>query len=205
MNGPKWCCRDLKLRPQKAMLHETFGKGVFYKLEGIRLAESSRRSFIYKDYRDSMMRPDGEHKGSYEVFPVLRWTDHDVLKYLEMAGLPTSGLYKKFGVSGCSWCPFYGPDLYRYILAKMPDYPLFQRVIEWEEKLSQPSVAGMIYLRDLKREVVEGGAVVDRVAPARTPCMSETESGDMVPTCELYGHFYIQGRCHRCDAAEVVS
>ena len=201
MNGPKWCCRDLKLRPQKAMLHQTFGKGTFYKLEGIRLAESSRRGFIYKDYRDSMMRPDGEHKGSFEVFPVLRWTNQDVLKYLEMAGLPTSGLYKKFGVSGCAWCPFYGPDIYRRVLAELPGF--YDRYIEWEEKLGQPSVAGNIYLRDLKREVVEGTAPPARaVAPIRTPCMTMM-GGRMVPTCEVYGHFFVAGKCHRCDVAEV--
>ena len=203
MNGPKWCCRDLKLRPQKAMLHQTFGKGVFYKLEGIRLAESSRRGFIYKDYRESMLRPDGEHKGSFEVFPILSWTDDDVLNYLKMAGLPTSGLYKKFGVSGCAWCAFFTPDIYRRILAEMPDYPLFRRIIEWEEKLGEPSVAGNIYLRDLKREVIEGTAPVARAAaPARAPCMTMFEGG-MVPTCEVYGHFYVGGRCHRCDVAEV--
>ena len=151
-----WCSRDLKLRPQKKMLIKEFGKGTFYKLEGVRLYESTRRRSIYAEYTGTPYREDGEFKGSYEVFPIINWSDRDVLNYLRKKGLPTSGLYKEFGVSGCSWCPFYQPDIYREILRKYPDYPLFKRIIEWENRLDKPSVSGYYFLRDLKKEILTG-------------------------------------------------
>lgn len=196
-----WCCRDLKLRPQKKMLQSIYGKGTFYKLEGIRLSESIRRKYIYKDYTDSPIREDSEFKGSYEVFPIINWTDSDVLNYLKMKGLPTMGHYKEFGVSGCAFCPFYGPDFYRRVFSVLPEYQLYRRVIEWENKLEKPSVIGYYYLRDIKREVLVGDIVAapsQDGQPAKSPCMMLFE-GKMVKTCDVYGHAYINGECFRCE------
>ncbi len=199
-----WCCRDLKLRPQKKMLIKEFGKGTFYKLEGIRLHESTRRRSIYAEYTGTPYREDGEFRGSYEVFPIINWTDRDVLNYLEMKGLPTSGLYKEFGVTGCSWCPFYQPDIYRRILQKMPNH--FDRFIELENELNLPSVSGYYFLRDLKEEVLSGvrAEPVEPISEAKSPCMMMFE-GAMVPTCSVYGHTYINGECLRCEEPEPVS
>ena len=196
-----WCCRDLKLRPQKKLLHRLYGRGTFYKLEGIRMWESSRRRFIYKEVSDVAVREDGEHKGSYEVFPIINWTDEDVVNYLEMKGLPTSGLYKRFGVSGCSWCPFYGPEIYRRVLRELPRH--YDRWIKWEKELGSPSCTGDIFIGDLKREVLEGVPLPPpgKEAPARTPCQMMFE-GQMVPTCSVYGHLFIDGKCFRCDEPE---
>lgn len=149
-----WCSRDLKLRPEKKMLIKEFGKGTFYKLEGIRLHESTRRRYIYAEYTGTPYREDREFKGSYEVFPIINWADRDVLNYLRNKGLPTSGLYNEFGVSGCYWCPFYQPDIYRRIMRKMPN--LYDRFIELENELNLPSVSGYFFLRDLKVEVLSG-------------------------------------------------
>ncbi len=195
-----WCCRDLKLRPQKKMLIKEFGKGVFYKLEGIRRFESTRRKYIYKEYTGNPIREDGEFKGSYEVFPIISWSDSDVLHYLEMRGLPTSGLYNEFGVSGCSWCPFYQPEIYYRVMQKMPDH--YDRFIEFEEKIGQPSVVGHIYLKNIKQAVLEGKPCPQAVdKPRKSPCMMEWE-GQMVQTCSIYGHLFLNGRCFRCDAEE---
>lgn len=196
-----WCCRDLKLRPQVKMMRKTFGKGVFYKLEGIRLSESTRRKYLYKEYTGNPIRPDREQKGSFEVFPIINWTGEDVLNYLEMAGLPTSSHYNEYGVVGCSWCPFYGADIYRRVLAKLPNH--YDRFIEWEEKLGMPSVTGRIYLGDIKREVLEGVPIPDpdNGAPAKSPCTMIFE-GRMVKTCDVYGHFYLDGSCFRCGDLE---
>jgi phosphoadenosine phosphosulfate reductase len=195
-----WCCRDLKLRPEKKLLQKLYGKGTFYKLEGIRMWESTRRKAIYKEVSEVALREDGEHKGSYEVFPILKWNDSDVLNYLAMKGLPTSGLYNEFGVSGCSWCPFYQPDIYRRVLAKLPNH--YDRFIEWEKKLKQPSVNGHVYLRDIKKEVLEGVPLPPAESPARTPCQMMFE-GKIVPTCSVYGHLYLNGKCYRCDEPQL--
>lgn len=195
-----WCCRDLKLRPQKKMLRETFGKGPFYKLEGVRRFESARRAVIYKSYSEVPVREDGEHRGSYEVFPIINWTDEDVRQYLEESGLPTTSLYRQFGISGCSWCPFYGPDIYRRVLVELPTH--YDRIIDWEEKLGIPSVPGKIYLRDIKKEVLSGGApVTGEVKLAKKPCTIMWE-GKLRLTCDVFGHHFIDGECFRCGTKE---
>ena len=194
-----WCCRDLKLRPQVKLLRKTFGNGPFYKLEGIRLSESTRRKYIYKEYTGYPVRPDREHKGSFECFPIINWTNEDVLNYLEMEGLPTMGLYDEFGVSGCSWCPFYSVEIYKRVLAKLPNH--YDRFIEYEEKLGMPSVTGRIYLGDIKSQVLGGVPIPDPGddAPAKSPCMMMFQ-GRMVKSCDVYGHLFLgDGKfCYRC-------
>ena len=200
-----WCCRDLKLRPQKKMLQSIYGRDkTFYKLEGIRLAESVRRKPIYKAYTGNPIREDSEFPGSYEVFPIINWTNDDVKNYQAMKGLPTMKHYSKYGLSGCAFCPFYNAGIYRKILAIDPDFPLYKRVIEWENKLDQPSVSGYYYLRDIKREVLVGDIVAtpdQNATPAQSPCMMLFE-GQLVKTCDVYGHSYINGECFRCEAPE---
>ncbi len=193
-----WCCRDLKLRPQKKLLIETFGKGTYYKLEGVRRFESTRRRYIYAAYANDPMREDGEFKGSYEVFPILNWTDDDVKNYLALRGLIVMKQYADFKVSGCSWCPFYGPDIYYTVLQKMPEW--YDRFIALEEKLQMPSVLGEVYLRDIKAAVLEG-----RECPKATtrtegkqPC-TMLFRGERVRTCDVYGHLFLGGKCFRCE------
>ncbi|MDP2719569.1 MAG: phosphoadenosine phosphosulfate reductase family protein [Dehalococcoidia bacterium] len=197
-----WCCRDLKLRPEKKLLQKLYGKGTFYKLEGVRMYESQRRRSLYKDVAETFIREDGEHKKSFDVFPILLWSDYDVINFLQEKGLPTSRLYDDYGVSGCSWCPFYEPAIYKRVLEKLPNH--YDRFIEWEEKLGQPSVNGFVYLGDIKREVVDGipMPVRDEGKPGRSPCQMML-NGELVPTCSVYGHLYIDGTCFRCDILEI--
>ncbi len=196
-----WCCRDLKLRPQKKLLVGTFGKGEFFKLEGIRRFESDRRKVIYRQYAATFMREDDEFKKSWEVFPILNWSDDDVLQYLEQRGLPTMGQYKEFGVSGCSWCPFYPPEIYAKVLAVKPNW--YDRFISLEEELNQPSVHGGVFLRDIKSAVLEGRPIPEvRKGARRAPC-TMMFNGVETPTCQVYGHLFIDGKCYRCDEPEV--
>lgn len=150
----RWCMRDLKVRPQKKMLNEYFGRGAFYKMVGVRRWESNRRKYIYP--HNLFIRRDTDVSDDYLVFPILNWTDDDVVNYLEMTGLPTSGLYGKYGVSGCYWCPFYQEGIYRRILAEEP--ALYDEFIEWEHTLGKPSVIGEVYLGGLREEVIGYGA-----------------------------------------------
>jgi phosphoadenosine phosphosulfate reductase len=143
-----WCNRDLKVRPQQKMLNRILGKGNVVKLIGVRRSESTRRMSLYK--WGEFTRPDNQVGGADNVYPILHWTDADVRGYLKLKGLPTSGLYKKYGVSGCYWCPFYQPSIYMAILRDRPN--LYDKIIEWEEEIG-PSVGNFIYLRDLKSEL----------------------------------------------------
>lgn len=147
-----WCNRDLKVRPQTKMLKRVFGRGTFYKLEGIRRFESGRRRSIYRPYKDYSVRPDSEQQGSFEVFPLINWTDADVLNYLEISGFPTQPRYKRYGVTGCAWCPFYESEIYKRVLADDPNY--YDRFIEWEDKLNKPCVLGNVWMGDLKKEAL---------------------------------------------------
>lgn len=147
----QWCNRDLKIRPQKKILNQIYGKGSFYKLNGVRRYESIRRRAIYPPR--TFIKPDNQVAGDFVVLPLLHWTDADVSKYLEFAGLPMSKLYKRYGVSGCYWCPFYQPEIYKKILKDEPN--LYDEFIKWEIILNQPSVIGHIYLRDLKEEMAK--------------------------------------------------
>jgi hypothetical protein len=135
--------------------------------------------------------------------PIVNWNNEVVLNYLEMAGLPTIGLYKKYGISGCSWCPFYGPEIYYVVLQQLPDWHVYRRVIELDEELGSPSVTGGVFLRDIRAAVLEGAPCPagGKVATGKPPCMTSFE-GRMVPTCEVYGHIFIDGVCYRCGQKE---
>lgn len=150
-----WCKRDLKFRPQKRMLEREFGKpNTFFKLNGTRRFESTRRRKIYASSAyQNFVRKDFDVSRDFMVFPILNWTDQNVLDYLEKEKLriEPNPLYEEFGVSGCYWCVFYQPKIYRRILYKRPN--LYDRFIRWEGKLNAPSVNGYVWLRDLKKEV----------------------------------------------------
>jgi phosphoadenosine phosphosulfate reductase len=205
-----WCCRDLKLRPAKKLLVRTFGSGTFFRLEGIRRFESERRKKIYADYTKTFMRPDDELAHSWEVFPLLNWTDDDILLYIQMKNLPTlTQQYKDYGVSGCSWCPFYSSTLYYDIIKKIPNWNVYRRIIEMENKLNQPSVHGGIFLRDIKQAVLEGrpAPVSTKSYPTKKPCTIEL-NGQKQLTCEVYGHLYVDTPggppvCFRCGQVEL--
>lgn len=144
-----WCKRDLKVRPQGKMLHNEFGKMPLYKLVAVRRWESIRRQVIYKP--NTFFRPDADVVGDVLVYPLLNWTNTDVVNFLESRGLPSSSLYKKYGVSGCYYCPFYQPSIYIRILFHEPH--LLDPFIEIEP-LYGPAAAGNIYLGDLKEQVL---------------------------------------------------
>ena len=143
-----WCNRDLKVRPQMKVLNREFGRGVYYKMVGVRKYESSRRKKMHRANRPIV--EDYNTGRDFLVYPILQWTSRDVARYLREKGLPTSGLYKKYGVSGCYWCPYYQASIYRAVLKDFPH--LYDEFIEWEERLDKPSVNGHIWLRDLARE-----------------------------------------------------
>ena len=148
----RWCSRDLKFRPQKRKLTSMLGRHHFYKLNAVRRYESSRRRQIYKS--PVYFKPDYDVHGDIIVLPLLDWTDNDIQSYLKIRDIPVNPLYKKYSISGCYWCPFYQPHIYERILKQHPT--LYDRIIEWEVKLDQPSVIGYVWLRDLKEKIVGG-------------------------------------------------
>jgi len=150
----RWCSRDLKFRPQKRLLTKLYGKGRFFKLNGVRRFESTRRKAMHiKTPRKGFMIPDYDVPHDIMVFPILNWTSENVREYLRQnrIHIPENPLYKRSGVSGCYWCPFYQPSIYEQIISQNPT--MYDRFIEWEEKLDFPSVNGFQWLRDIKEKV----------------------------------------------------
>jgi phosphoadenosine phosphosulfate reductase len=149
-----WCSRDLKHRPQKKLLDRIFGNSIFYKLNAVRRQESIRRRRIYRKIH--YMMQDFDVSRDIMVFPIMDWTNLERDRYIQKRGLrvETNPLYEQYGVSGCFWCPFYQPDIYRRILAH--NIELYDSFIEWEKRLGSPSVIGYTWLRDLKEKVLNG-------------------------------------------------
>lgn len=149
----QWCNRDLKIRPQAKVLERMFGRQPFFKLNAVRRTESTRRKLLYSSRM--FFKPEYQVTKKHTiVFPVMLWTDEDVIEFLDRnkVEIPKNPLYEKYSVSGCYWCPFYQSSIYKRILSYHPD--LYDRLIDWECKLNCPSVNGYVWLRDLKREVV---------------------------------------------------
>lgn len=153
----RWCSRDLKFRPQKKRLGKICGKTTFYKLNGVRRTESSRRNIIYKaTAKKGYMQTDYDVHGDVLVYPILDWSNEDIRNYLKINEIrvPTNPLYKQYGVSGCRWCPFYQRRIYERIMSYVPN--LYDEFIEWECRLNQPSISGFQWLRDIKSEMTKG-------------------------------------------------
>jgi phosphoadenosine phosphosulfate reductase len=149
-----WCSRDLKFRPQKRVLKNQLGTDKFFKLNGVRRFESTRRTKMHvQTPHKEFMLPDFNVSKDVMVFPILNWRDEDVLEYLRQESLTIlpNPLYEKYGVSGCYWCPFYQKAIYIRILKQNPC--LYDEFIKWEKLLGKPSASGFTYLRDLKTEV----------------------------------------------------
>lgn len=151
-----WCSRDLKFRAEAKMLRKVFGAHHFYKLNGVRRFESARRNAMHvSTKRLGFIIKDFNIPSDFMVFPILNWTNENVRQYLKLNAIriPENPLYDKYTVSGCYYCPFYQPSIYRQILSVSPN--IYDEIIEWEERLGQPAGSGFTYLRDLKREVME--------------------------------------------------
>jgi len=139
-----WCANRLKIRPCKAYLRRVFGKGMVYKLVGVRREESTRRRRIYRGYEGVVKDP--EHTDSRMVFPILNWTDQDVAEYLDARGLLESNpLYDLVGVSGCFYCPFYQESIVARITQAFPG--IYQPIIDLEREVGKPAMSDHRYLR----------------------------------------------------------
>lgn len=146
-----WCSRDLKFRAEGKMLKNLYGKHSFYKLNGVRRFESARRNSMHiSTKRLGFIKPDFDISNDFMVFPILNWTNENVKDYLRenQVRIPKNPLYDKYKVSGCYYCPFYQPSIYKQILCHCPN--IYDEIIKWEIKLNQPAGSGFHWLRDIK-------------------------------------------------------
>jgi len=161
--GNRWCSIWLKQRVMKAYWRQFYdNKTVLYKLNGVRMFESPVRLWKYGKYKhykkhvvdgNKYLRYDREHNPCQLVYPILDWTDADVVDYLDKENIKIHYGYKVFGVSGCKWCPVHKYDTFKKILSIYPN--IYDDIIELEEKIGKPSVENKYFLKDIKKEVVD--------------------------------------------------
>ena len=154
-----FCSIYLKIRPARHYFRSVYGKQTLYKLVAVRKSESTRRSSMYDwkrrkakyypvvDEKFNIIRDD-EHRGSFMVYPILHWTDQNVLDFLEKKKFKVEKDYEDFGVSGCYWCPFYQESIYRRVLEAYPN--IYDEIIALEKRLGKPSVGGKKFLWQIK-------------------------------------------------------
>jgi 3'-phosphoadenosine 5'-phosphosulfate sulfotransferase (PAPS reductase)/FAD synthetase len=97
---------------------------------------------------NKFLRYDAEHPPCILVYPILEWKTEDVVRFIRESGQPLHEGYKKYGISGCKWCPVHTPDIYARILQERPSF--YDDIIELEEYVGRPCVRGGIWLKDIK-------------------------------------------------------
>lgn len=162
--GKRWCSCWCKQRVMKNYWRSIYSaKTVLYKLNGVRMFESPTRLWKYgnpKHYErfaingSYFLRHDNEHRPCICVYPIIEWTTEDVVEFITSRDVELHTGYKLFGVSGCKWCPVHTPEIYKKILSVHPD--LYDDFIALEEEIDRPAIQGEVWLRDLKKEVVDG-------------------------------------------------
>lgn len=166
-----FCSKYLKVLPSYRYLKEIYGEPI-YRLVGVRQPESSRRKSIYQlDDRDSKWNPtisneynivrDSTVYKNFMVYPILHWTDDNVKQYLKDKSVKIEKNYESFGVSDCGYCPFYQTSIFKKIFRVYPELPILNEVIELEEELGKPSVAGNLFLKDIKKQVLNQKSIID--------------------------------------------
>jgi len=123
-----WCRRLLKITPIKNFLKKHRGWKV--QVLGIRKAESNvRRNAWY--YRKPFMRHT-KMPFTYNLLPILNWTDQQVDEYIRRARIPVNPSYRIYGTSGCYFCPFISNP--RHYLALKRIHPeLFDKIVKAEK------------------------------------------------------------------------
>lgn len=142
----RFCCAELK---------EIAGAGNAV-LTGVR-AEESRKRAAYNDVMVYSRRM--EHRGNTHtrtiaeieenehrcikgndklmIYPILRWTEKDVWRFLHEQGLPTNPCYSLTGRVGCMFCPFSNKkqiDRYEKQYPKFKEHIMQSLEIYWQKK-----------------------------------------------------------------------
>lgn len=161
-SGCRWCSIWLKQRVMKSFWRKKFGKDrVLYKINGVRMFESKVRLWKYGDEKHftkysvdgtPYLRYDNEHKPCITVLPIVEWTDEDVVEFLKREKVEIHAGYKKYGFSGCKWCPVHKRE--NYVKALEIDINLYDDIIKLEAEIGRPAGPDGEFLSDIKKEVI---------------------------------------------------
>ena len=112
------------------------------------------------------------------IQPMLDWRTAEIWCYIWANNLEVNPVYEYFDRAGCWICPF-GLE-YRIFMLQFTHPKLFNTLVR----------VGGTSNRTLRRAANRN---------EKPPCKMEL-NGQMVNTCDVYGHFYIDGACYRCGA-----
>jgi len=173
-HGHRWCCKTQKFEPFAQYLSERYGTEEVSVFSGERRWEGLYRM-------TQPLRKAHKHIPTQQTIqPLLDWFALDIWSYIWSKDLPVNHVYNFFDRAGCWLCPF-GLE-YRVFLLQFTHPKLYASLIKI-------------------------GGVNSRAAPKtgttkeKKPCMIELE-GEMVKTCDVYGHFFVNGACFRCGATD---
>jgi len=170
-HGYRWCCKTQKFAPFARYLNEHFGDEQVSVFSGERRWEGMYRM-------TQPLRKAHKHIPTQQTIqPLLDWFALDIWCYIWSRGLPVNRIYDFFDRCGCWLCPF-GLE-YRIYLLQFTHPKLYASLVK---------IGGVSSRAAPKKETGGNG---------RKPCMMELE-GKMVKTCDVYGHFFVNGVCFRC-------
>lgn len=173
-HGYRWCCKTQKFEPFARYLDEHYGTEQVSVFSGERRWEGL--------YRISQpLRKAHKHIPTQQTIqPILDWFSLDIWCYIWSKDLPYNHVYDYFDRAGCWLCPFgleYRIHLLQFTHPKL--YNALEKFGGVSNRASRKSAA----LEDKK------------------PCTMELE-GKTVKTCDIYGHFFVNGACFRCGKVE---
>lgn len=172
--GNRWCCKTQKFAPFTKYLEEKFDHQEVSVFSGERRWEGLYRM-------TQPLRKAHKHIPTQQTIqPMLDWRAAEIWCYIWTHNLEINPVYNYFDRAGCWICPF-GLD-YRIYMLQFTHPKLFNTLIR---------VAG------------DESTTLKRAAnrKEKPPYKMELD-GRMVNTCDVYGHFYINGACYRCGKQE---
>ncbi|OGO03737.1 MAG: hypothetical protein A2Y60_07460 [Chloroflexi bacterium RBG_13_54_9] len=169
-HGHRWCCKTQKFEPFAGYLNGKYGGEQVSVFSGERRWEGLYRM-------TQPLRKAHKHIPTQQTIqPLLDWFALDIWCYIWGRKLPVNHVYDFFDRCGCWLCPF-GLE-YRIFLLRFTHPKLYASLLKV-------------------------GGVSSRAKPSagntkeKKPCMTELD-GKMVKTCDVYGHFFVNGACFRC-------
>lgn len=169
----RWCCKTQKFEPFARYIREQYGN------EDVAVFVGQRRWEALYRLGEPLSRRHRYMPNQVTVMPLLDWLTLDIWGHIWAKELPINPIYEYFDRVGCWLCPF-GLG-HRVFLLQFTHAKLYKA---------------------LKKIGGVRSGVGERLAASdgERPCTILLD-GERVRTCDLYGHFFVNGHCFRCGIA----
>ena len=157
-----WCRNHLKIKPLIRFFRKIKPPAITYL--GIRFAESTQRkqfytsNTIFSNLHNMRIRFDTK-TNTWQFFPILEWSDDQVMDYIRKHNLPLNPCYKLYGFSSCYICPYIRKRSF-YLRLREHHPELFSKILEAEAKMRHRGSALLtsrgerLYMSDINRQEV---------------------------------------------------